>query len=56
MLLVQRGEHPFLGQWSLPGGFIDIHKDKNLDATALRKLKEKTGVSAPYLEQLQRLW
>lgn len=53
VLLVQRGEHPFLGQWSLPGGFIDIHKDKNLDATALRKLKEKTGVSAPYFEQLQ---
>lgn len=53
VLLVQRADHPFMGQWSLPGGFIDVHKDKNLEATALRKLKEKTGVKAPYLEQLQ---
>ncbi|WMW80304.1 NUDIX domain-containing protein [Undibacterium cyanobacteriorum] len=53
VLLVKRADHPFMGQWSLPGGFIDVHKDKNLEATALRKLKEKTGVKAPYLEQLQ---
>jgi len=33
--------------------FIDIHKDRDLDAAALRKLREKTGVRAPYLEQLQ---
>ncbi|WP_156398093.1 MULTISPECIES: NUDIX domain-containing protein [unclassified Duganella] len=53
VLLVKRGEHPHKGRWALPGGFIDIHRDKDLDATALRKLREKTGVEAPYLEQLQ---
>lgn len=53
VLLVRRGEHPFKGSWALPGGFIDIAQDDDLDATALRKLKAKTGVQTPYLEQLQ---
>ncbi|MDQ1830612.1 NUDIX hydrolase [Massilia scottii] len=53
VLLVQRGAHPAKGQWALPGGFIDVRHDLDLDATALRKLREKTGVTAPYLEQLQ---
>ena len=53
VLLVKRGEHPCKGKWALPGGFIDIGQDADLDATALRKLREKTGVEAPYLEQLQ---
>ncbi|WP_035058559.1 NUDIX hydrolase [Andreprevotia chitinilytica] len=53
VLLVRRGEHPFKEMWSLPGGFIDIHRDQDLEATALRKLREKTGVVTPYLEQLQ---
>ncbi|HEY0065446.1 MAG TPA: NUDIX domain-containing protein [Telluria sp.] len=53
VLLIERGEHPHKGKWALPGGFIDMRKDADLDATALRKLREKTGVDAPYLEQLQ---
>ncbi len=53
ILLVRRSEHPFRGKWALPGGFIDVRHDRDLDATALRKLREKTGVSTPYLEQLQ---
>jgi len=53
VLLVRRSEHPCKGKWSLPGGFIDIHRDKTLDDAALRKLREKTGVQTPYLEQLQ---
>jgi ADP-ribose pyrophosphatase YjhB (NUDIX family) len=53
VLLVRRGDFPFKGWWALPGGFIDIHRDADLDATALRKLKEKTGVDAPYIEQFQ---
>jgi len=53
VLLVKRAEHPCKGQWALPGGFIDVKRDADLDATALRKLHEKTGVEAPYLEQLQ---
>jgi len=53
VLLVKRGDFPFKGWWALPGGFIDVHRDADLDATALRKLKEKTGVDAPYVEQVQ---
>ena len=53
VLMVKRGEHPCKGKWALPGGFIDIRRDADLDATALRKLREKTGVETPYLEQLQ---
>jgi ADP-ribose pyrophosphatase YjhB (NUDIX family) len=55
VLLVQRpaaGDEPFPGAWALPGGFVDIEKDKDLEACAMRKLKEKTGVVSPYLEQL----
>lgn len=53
VLLVERGEHPCKGKWALPGGFIDLKRDRDLDATATRKLREKTGVDLSYLEQLQ---
>ena len=52
VLLVRRQEFPHQGEWSLPGGFIDLVGDNDLDATAMRKLKDKTGVDAPYLEQV----
>jgi ADP-ribose pyrophosphatase YjhB (NUDIX family) len=55
VLLVRRPEtsdEPYPRMWALPGGFIDTSKDSDLEACALRKLKEKTGVQAPYLEQL----
>ena len=55
LLLVQRpsaGDEPFPGRWTLPGGFVDVTVDVDLLACARRKLKEKTGVSTPYLEQL----
>lgn len=55
VLLVQRPSHagePFPGKWALPGGFIDTARDQDLEACARRKLMEKTGVEAPYLEQL----
>ncbi|WP_086930896.1 NUDIX hydrolase [Agarilytica rhodophyticola] len=52
VLLIKRANFPAKGKWALPGGFIDLDKDKNLDSTAHRKLKEKTGVKSPYLEQV----
>ena len=55
VLLVQRptdeGE-PYPGQWALPGGFVDVARDRDLEACAVRKLRDKTGVTSPYLEQL----
>jgi 8-oxo-dGTP diphosphatase len=55
VLLVQRGQgesEPFPGAFALPGGFVDVDRDRDLEACARRKLKEKTGVVSPYLEQL----
>ncbi len=55
VLLVQRPDtpdDPFPGQWALPGGFVDVDRDDSLEACARRKLREKTGVETPYLEQL----
>lgn len=55
VLLVQRPDRPrepFPNAWALPGGFVDVHQDVSLQACAQRKLKEKTGVDTPYLEQL----
>ncbi|TQV72235.1 NUDIX hydrolase [Aliikangiella marina] len=52
VLITKRKDFPFKDQWAIPGGFIDINHDKSIEATALRKLKEKTGYQVPYLEQL----
>jgi 8-oxo-dGTP diphosphatase len=50
VLLVKRGIPPFKGQFALPGGFV--HENESLDQAAMRELREETGVSDVYLEQL----
>ncbi len=50
VLLIKRKYEPFKGEWALPGGFILPHED--ILEAAKRELKEETGVSASYLEQL----
>ena len=50
VLLIQRDLEPFAGKWAIPGGFIEI--DERLSDAAKRELKEETGVSVAYLEQL----
>ena len=53
VLLVRRAVDPFAGHWALPGGWIHVGEDADLEAAACRVLMEKTGIETPYLEQLQ---
>lgn len=50
VLLIQRGEDPFMGKWALPGYFV--YPDEDLDGAAYRVLRELTGLNNVYLEQV----
>lgn len=50
ILLIQRGVHPYLGCWALPGGFV--RPEETTEQTAKRELYEETGLSQVYMEQL----
>ena len=34
----------YVGEWALPGGFLDVEQDKTIAHTAQRELKEETGL------------
>lgn len=50
VLLIERGLEPHLGQWALPGGFVRM--EETLEEAARRELREETGITRLYLEQL----
>lgn len=45
ILLVKRGEEPFINKYSLAGGFL--RRGETIEQTALRELQEEAGVSEP---------
>lgn len=47
--LAQRRKPPFEGMWVVPGGFIE--GQESVEETAIRELKEETGIEGAYLEQ-----
>jgi 8-oxo-dGTP diphosphatase len=53
VLLVRRGEHPYLGYLALPGGFI--RPQESAEQAAIRELAEETGAGtfSGHLEQLR---
>jgi 8-oxo-dGTP diphosphatase len=44
VLLIKRGRAPRQGEWSIPGGKVEL--GETLEAAALRELREETGVTA----------
>lgn len=51
ILMIKRGEHPFMNSWALPGGFI--RKNESAEESALRELKEETGLTQEiFLEEI----
>lgn len=51
VLLIKRGNHPSIGWWALPGGFVEYRE--SLDEAALRELKEETGIDNLEICQLR---
>jgi 8-oxo-dGTP diphosphatase len=50
VLLIRRKKWPYQDYWAIPGGFIQ--RGESLEQSALRELREETGVDDVYLEQL----
>ena len=48
ILLVQRGNEPYKGWWSLPGGGVET--GERLEAAILREVREETGLAVEIVQ------
>ncbi len=53
VLLVQRGTEPMLGQWTLPGGLLEVGEP--LLAGVVREAREETGLTVEPIELIELL-
>jgi mutator protein MutT len=56
VLLIKRGHEPLKGQWSLPGGSVEI--GETLETAIAREVSEETGLTVevgPIVEVLDRI-
>ncbi len=51
VLLIRRGGEPLRGEWSIPGGLVEL--GEGLEEAARRELKEETGLDVEPLEVLE---
>ena len=51
VLLIRRGTEPLKGQWSIPGGTLEL--GETLVEGAARELKEETGLEVSVLEMIE---
>ena len=50
-LLIRRGTEPLLGQWSIPGGTLEL--GESLEHGVVRELKEETGLAVRIVEMIE---
>jgi ADP-ribose pyrophosphatase YjhB (NUDIX family) len=53
VLLVRRGHEPLRGQWSLPGGLLEVGEE--LTAGVIREVREETGLTVEAVELVELL-
>jgi 8-oxo-dGTP diphosphatase len=53
VLLVQRGQEPSKGKWSLPGGMLEL--GESLHGGVIREVQEETGLTVEPVELIELL-